>query len=160
KGGAVPAAPTPAAKAGAPAALPAPAVVDAPPVPGAPAVTPTPASGFATMPRSSDPPPGRPPAFRLLVPAKHTEPPAGPPPVVPPERPVEAPPVVSAAQTPVLTLDKRGPATVRVGQPLAYELVVRNAGTVPARQVRIEDELPAGTRFISAEPMASVQADR
>jgi uncharacterized repeat protein (TIGR01451 family) len=60
----------------------------------------------------------------------------------------------------VLTLDKRGPATLRLGQPLVYEIFVRNTGAVPARQVHIQDEVPAGTRFISAEPVATIQGER
>src|SRR5207302_1870410 len=35
-----------------------------------------------------------------------------------------------------------------------------NVGTVPAQQVRVEDELPAGTRLLGAEPAAAAQGER
>jgi uncharacterized repeat protein (TIGR01451 family) len=69
-------------------------------------------------------------------------------------------PVVNGVQTPVLTLDKRGPATIRLGQQLAYEIVVRNGGAIVAQRVRIEDELPPGTRMLRTDPPAAMQADR
>jgi uncharacterized repeat protein (TIGR01451 family) len=68
--------------------------------------------------------------------------------------------VVVGAQAPVVTLEKKGPATLSQGQLLVYEIIVRNVGAMAAQQVRIEDELPAGTRFVTAEPAPSVQPDR
>jgi uncharacterized repeat protein (TIGR01451 family) len=47
-----------------------------------------------------------------------------------------------------------------MGQPLVYEIVVRNAGAVPATQLRVEDELPAGTRYLTADPAAALQGER
>jgi uncharacterized repeat protein (TIGR01451 family) len=67
---------------------------------------------------------------------------------------------LAGVQTPPLTLEKHGPAAVRAGEPFAYEIVVRNAGTVPAQQVHLEDELPPGTRFVGAQPPATPQGDR
>lgn len=51
-------------------------------------------------------------------------------------------------------LEKRGPETVAIGQPLIYEISVRNVGQVPVYQVRVEDEMPAGTKFVASDPAA------
>jgi uncharacterized repeat protein (TIGR01451 family) len=60
----------------------------------------------------------------------------------------------------VLTLEKKGPASVAQGQPLTYVILVRNTGTVPAHQVRVEDEVPPGTRVLGAEPAAAMSAQK
>jgi uncharacterized repeat protein (TIGR01451 family) len=95
----------------------------------------------------------------LLVPAAHAE--AAPHSYPSASQAVDIP-VVTTAQIPVLALEKKGPPAVSLGQPLVYEITVRNTGQVPARQVRVEDELPAGTRLLGAEPAAAVpvQGDR
>jgi uncharacterized repeat protein (TIGR01451 family) len=123
--------------------------------PGA-AAAPDPLSNFATLPRSNATPPGRPPAFRLLVPpsrgpaTSHYTTTAA-------EHHVEIP-VVTAS--PVLTLEKKGPESIALGQPLIYELILRNVGVVPAQQVRVDDALPPGTRVLAAAPDTPVQGDR
>jgi uncharacterized repeat protein (TIGR01451 family) len=66
----------------------------------------------------------------------------------------------NGGQTATVHLEKVGPPSVKVGQPLTYEIHVRNPGTVPLYQVRVQDELPPGTRFLNAEPHAQVAADR
>jgi uncharacterized repeat protein (TIGR01451 family) len=48
-----------------------------------------------------------------------------------------------------LSAGKTGPASVVVGSPIVYELVVSNAGTSPALNVQLTDPLPAGTTFVS-----------
>jgi len=123
--------------------------------PAAPKADPAPASSFATTPRSNEQPPGRPPSFRLFVPTQQADPLAIPNSNPPAEHPVQIP-VVMGSQTPMLVLEKKGPASIPLGQPLAYEIVVRNSGAVPAQQVRVEDELPAGTRLLAAQPAAAV----
>jgi len=65
-----------------------------------------------------------------------------------------------AAQTPSLVVEKHGPATVHAGQPFTYEIVLRNVGLVPALGIRLEDELPAGTRFVGSQPPTTPQGDR
>jgi uncharacterized repeat protein (TIGR01451 family) len=45
-----------------------------------------------------------------------------------------------------------GPAALNAGQPLSYEIVVRNAGTVPVFSVHVEEDFPAGARLLRAEP--------
>jgi len=151
----------PSSKAPAPGTFPRPVNVDATPVTPSPKALPESDSGFATTPRSNERPPGRPPAFRLLVPVQRadtTQSHYGAPPAA---HPVEIP-VTTASPTPVLAVEKRGPASIPLGQPLVYEIVVRNVGVMPAQQVRVEDEVPAGTRLLGAEPPAivGVQGDR
>ena len=67
--------------------------------------------------------------------------------------PAELAIIASSVQTPAVTVEKRGPITPRSGETVSYQIVVRNQGSVPAQQIRIEDELPPDARFITAEPM-------
>ncbi len=64
------------------------------------------------------------------------------------------------AQTPTIYLEKIGPPTVAAGKPFAYEIVARNTGTVPVFNVRVEDEIPAGGRFVSADPKPEMHGER
>jgi uncharacterized repeat protein (TIGR01451 family) len=70
------------------------------------------------------------------------------------------PPAVSGVCTPALALEKHGPAQVQLGQPVAYEIVVRNVGRLPAAQVRVEDGLPPGVRVLGTAPQAVLQGQR
>lgn len=49
-------------------------------------------------------------------------------------------------------LEKIGPAALNVGLPLAYEIVARNISNVPLFNVRLDEELPAGCRFLRSTP--------
>src|SRR5437588_11473169 len=60
--------PAPLPQPGAPGSFPAPVKVDSQPVSSAFVASPDPTSNFASLPRSNEASPGRPPAFRLLVP--------------------------------------------------------------------------------------------
>lgn len=57
---------------------------------------------------------------------------------------------------PSVTLDVIAPESVPSGKDVSYELVVRNTGTVAVGAVRLEDDLPQGTRFVGAEPTPDV----
>lgn len=70
------------------------------------------------------------------------------PPVPPPGAYAPNPNALLNLQTPAVGVEKRGPATLRAGETQTYEIVVRNLGTVPAQQVRIEEEIPAGAKFL------------
>jgi uncharacterized repeat protein (TIGR01451 family) len=63
------------------------------------------------------------------------------------------------AQSPVVYLEKIGPATVPLGKPMAYEVVARNAGSVAVFNVHVEDELPSGARFVGSTPTPDVQGE-
>jgi len=73
---------------------------------------------------------------------------------------VIAPPAKSPAAAPTVLVEKRGPESVNAGTTLAYDVVVRNLGQSAVANVRVEDELPPGTRFVSSDPPAETTADR
>jgi len=52
-----------------------------------------------------------------------------------------------------------GPAAVAPGEPLHYEIVVRNTGGVAVALVRVEDPLPPGARPLQTQPPATAGAD-
>jgi uncharacterized repeat protein (TIGR01451 family) len=70
------------------------------------------------------------------------------------------PPPTGAVAAPFLTLARYGPTNVRAGEPFSYEIVATNAGSLPAAQVKLEEELPPGTKLIGAHPIAVVQNER
>jgi uncharacterized repeat protein (TIGR01451 family) len=53
-----------------------------------------------------------------------------------------------------------GPDAATVGSPVTYEIVVRNQGHAPVYQVRVEEELSPGIRFVSGEPTPDIPSDR
>ncbi|MGL4421697.1 MAG: hypothetical protein ACRCZF_13605 [Gemmataceae bacterium] len=135
--------------------LPAPVMAPAPvtnlvpaPLPG-----PTPAPAFTPMPA----PTATPAPVATLPPLKNT------PPVAPAN-----PSLLSAftgtplptRQAPMVVLETICPESVGIGQTLSYELVVRNTGANSVGNVRVEEELPAGTTFVQAEPVAEQSGNR
>lgn len=71
-----------------------------------------------------------------------------------------APPVnQTVTQSPVVFLEKVGPATISAGKQLTYEIVARNVASVPLSKVVVEDQIPAGLRFIGAEPSPEVRGE-
>jgi uncharacterized repeat protein (TIGR01451 family) len=57
---------------------------------------------------------------------------------------------------PRLTLAKKGPETALVGDPVAFDLIVTNAGTAPASNILLRDRMPPGLKhpagdFIEAD---------
>jgi len=105
----------------------------------------------------SDPAPVMPPVLR-------DPPPLAPPPALGPQPlPISPQPIGSGLanlQTPAVAVDKRGPATLRAGETQLFQIVIRNAGTVPAQQIRIEDDLPADVRLLNADPMPQMQGSK
>ncbi len=73
--------------------------------------------------------------------------------------PVQPQPTAPATVA-VLSLEVVGPPTVTQGQPLVYEIVVRNPGKVAVGNVRVEDGMIGGSRFLQSEPAADMQNDR
>jgi uncharacterized repeat protein (TIGR01451 family) len=61
------------------------------------------------------------------------------------------------AQKPTVYLETCGPASLSLGQPLAYEIIARNLGGAVVAKVQVDNELPAAARFLSAEPQAAVR---
>jgi uncharacterized repeat protein (TIGR01451 family) len=66
----------------------------------------------------------------------------------------------SPADKPVVQIQTTGPATINLGEPFTYEVTVRNTGTRPVFQVRVVDDVPAGARYIGAEPRPQIQNGR
>ena len=58
----------------------------------------------------------------------------------------------AGTQTPTLQVEKVGPATLNIGKPLRYEIVIRNTGSTPVLSVQVEEQISAGARFVNAEP--------
>jgi len=69
-------------------------------------------------------------------------------------------PTAKKIQAPLLTIEKRGPTSVKMGQPVHYEIIVHNVGLVAAQQVRVEDELPELVRFLGGDPQPVYQGGR
>src|SRR5262249_5994749 len=55
--------------------------------------------------------------------------------------------------------EKVAPAAVAIDKPLAYEIVVRNVGGAEAQRVRVEEQVPAGSGVVSAEPRPEVRGN-
>jgi len=66
---------------------------------------------------------------------------------------------LEGVQTPQLTLEKRGPREVQVGQACRYEILVRNVGGAVAQDVVVHDTVPYGTTLVATSPPASPGAD-
>jgi uncharacterized repeat protein (TIGR01451 family) len=49
---------------------------------------------------------------------------------------------------------------LRAGESQTYQIVIRNLGSVPAQQVRIDEEIPAGAKLVSADPQPQWQGGR
>jgi len=69
-------------------------------------------------------------------------------------------PLTPRVQAPLLTIEKHGPSSVTMGQPVHYEIIVRNVGMLAAQQVRVEDELPEKVRFLNGSPQPVFQGGR
>jgi uncharacterized repeat protein (TIGR01451 family) len=67
---------------------------------------------------------------------------------------------LTSKTTQSVTVEAICPETVVFGQEYRYELVVRNTSNSPALGVRVEDEVPASTRFIGSDPPAEYNGDR
>jgi uncharacterized repeat protein (TIGR01451 family) len=58
----------------------------------------------------------------------------------------------------VVFVEVAEPTSVALGEPLHYELVVRNTGGAAAGRVQVEDPLPSGARLLAADPAAEQRA--
>ncbi len=57
---------------------------------------------------------------------------------------------------PRVTIEKRAPATAYVGQPLIYQILIRNVGAGTAQQVLVEDIVPDGVTMQGSIPQAEL----
>ena len=77
-----------------------------------------------------------------------------------------AAPMVTATPAPAVAAPKRAnpnivletvvPDSVQLGKDISYEIVVKNAGSLQVSGVKVEEELPAGARYLGGEPLAEV----
>ncbi len=88
-------------------------------------------------------------------------------PVLPPLPPAHLPSgthtVTGALPTRVsqtLTVEAVCPDSVVFGQEFRYDLVVRNAGNVAVQNVRVEDEIPTGVRYVGSDPPGEITGDK
>ncbi len=78
-----------------------------------------------------------------------------------PDAPASAPAKpTTPSGTPRVSVESIAPAKVNIGEPLRYEIVVKNTGTVPVSQVRVEDELAPGSEYLGGEPIAQATGSR
>jgi uncharacterized repeat protein (TIGR01451 family) len=59
-----------------------------------------------------------------------------------------------------VTVEAICPESVVYNAEFRYELIVRNEGNVAAQNVRVEDEVPAGARYIGSDPPAELNGDK
>ncbi|MFO0852614.1 MAG: hypothetical protein U0871_29240 [Gemmataceae bacterium] len=76
--------------------------------------------------------------------------------------PATAPAGLLSRQAPQVTVEAefKEKDGIGVGQPWTYDLVVRNVGTAPVSNVRLDDELPLKATFVGSEPTAETGGDR
>ena len=65
-----------------------------------------------------------------------------------------APGVLPARTSPAVTIEAVCPETVAFGQEFTYKLIVRNTGTAAVSGLRVDDELPAGSKYVGSDPVA------
>jgi uncharacterized repeat protein (TIGR01451 family) len=158
------------------------------PSPGPAPFVPVPPPSGLVPPSAPAVPPGVPAAPSGVAPSTPVAPPATtpkpfpvptavgpltPPPAAPPAPSGVAPaappgPAMSAAPGAPLpgriaqsvTLEAVCPDSVVFNTECEYQIVVRNAGNVAVQSVRVEDELPAGCRYVSSTPPAELNGDR
>ena len=66
---------------------------------------------------------------------------------------------LEGTQTPTLTLEKRAPNEVSVGQAAPFKIIVKNVGNVTAHGVVVTDRVPQGTKLVDASPDFTQTAD-
>jgi uncharacterized repeat protein (TIGR01451 family) len=69
-------------------------------------------------------------------------------------------PAPRRAARPQLTIEKNAPATAILGQPMVYHIVVRNVGTLAARDVVVDEAIPEGAKIDGSIPQALLQEKR
>ena len=67
---------------------------------------------------------------------------------------------LEGVQSPALTIEKISPREIQVNREAEFAIVVRNVGRVMAQDVRVFDEIPAGTEFLTAAPKPNRSGNR
>ena len=71
-----------------------------------------------------------------------------------------APGVLPARTTPSVTVEAVCPESVVFGQEFAYKLIIRNTSTAAVSNVRVDAELPAGSKYVGSDPVGELNGDR
>ena len=100
---------------------------------------------------------------------KPLTPPADLKPAKPPADPVTLPPsptfpgvsvppagVGASRVAPGVTVEALAPDSVAAGQDASFEVVVSNPGPVAVANVRVDDEMPVGAKYLGGDPVAEV----
>lgn len=74
--------------------------------------------------------------------------------------PDSAPEEPRAAPAPKLSIRKVAPASAVLGEPMVYQILVRNTGVVAAHQVMVEDAVPEGVKIDGSIPQAQLDGRR
>lgn len=61
---------------------------------------------------------------------------------------------LDGVQAPALTVEKVSPPEIQVNRTADFEIVVRNVGRVTADDVKVYDQVPAGTEYVGSVPEA------
>lgn len=147
---------------------PMPAYAPAVPVPPSPAAPPATPAVKAPSPFPVAGPTGPAAPGAVPPPSVSLTPPAGvAPPAVPgaKDSPATPNPAAFAAgllpprTTPSVTVEAVCPESVVYGQEFSYKLIVRNTGTTAVSNVRVDDELPPGARYVGSDPVAELSGD-
>lgn len=77
-------------------------------------------------------------------------------PVLNPSNPLATQGLPGNRITPNVSIETVTPENVGLGKDTSYEIVVKNNGPVPVTGVKVEEELPQGTRYLGGEPLADV----
>jgi uncharacterized repeat protein (TIGR01451 family) len=79
------------------------------------------------------------------------------PPQVEPSRQATPP---SGRTMPTVSIETISPESTPFGQPVNYEIVVKNHSSTPVTNVRVDEELVGGAQIISTEPAGEASADK
>ena len=135
-----------------------------PPAPAVPAEVPVPSAPTGAVPPPALTAPGGPPPVTAPKPFPVPPAPGATPPPVPGVGPAVAP-TASGGVMPnkvnhLVTVEAVCPPAVVFNTEFEYTLLVKNAGNVAVQSVRVEDELPAGCRYVGSDPPAELNGDR
>jgi uncharacterized repeat protein (TIGR01451 family) len=62
--------------------------------------------------------------------------------------------------SPSVSIETVAPESTAFGQPVSYEIVVKNTSSAPVTHVRVDEEIGAGTKYVSAEPAGEINGDK
>jgi uncharacterized repeat protein (TIGR01451 family) len=62
-------------------------------------------------------------------------------------------------QEPSVSIEWIGPPTAKLGQPVAYQILIKNISLVPLQQVQVKVPMPQGAKLTATEPKAVSEGD-